>query len=131
MHKIHLLDIVAWISIPTVMFGGYSALMLLRDKLNDFQRTFFRLGHAHAGVLLLMWLFYSIYIDLTDIPDQLQYSLTGLFGLGVILQSGGFFWHAFLDSNGKRRTGMYITTTGAVILVGAIIALIIGLFGVL
>lgn len=130
MHQPHLLDIIAWISIPTVMFGGYSALMILHNKLNEFQRTFFRLGHAHAGVLLLMWLLYSTYIDLTVIPDRLQYALTGLFGLGVILQSGGFFWHAFLDDNGRRRTGMYITTAGAALLVGVIIALVVGLFGV-
>lgn len=41
--------------VPTVMFGGFSLLNLIaRDALSPFQEQFFRAGHAHAGVLLIL-----------------------------------------------------------------------------
>ena len=43
------------ISLPTVMFGGFSLLRLLvTRRLNEFQVAYFRAGHAHAGVLLVL-----------------------------------------------------------------------------
>ena len=43
------------ISLPTVMFGGFSLLRLLvARRLNEFQVAYFRAGHAHAGVLLVL-----------------------------------------------------------------------------
>ena len=39
------------ISLPTVMFGGFSLLRLLvARRLTEFQVAYFRAGHAHAGV---------------------------------------------------------------------------------
>jgi hypothetical protein len=48
--------ILAWIALPTVMYGGYSLLQLINrgDALTPAQVGWFRAGHAHAGVLLLM-----------------------------------------------------------------------------
>jgi len=57
MDPIRLFSIISWISLPTVMFGGYSLLRLLAsgDKmLTPFRETYFRAGHAHAGVLLVL-----------------------------------------------------------------------------
>jgi hypothetical protein len=55
MSNLRLFSILAWIALPTVMYGGYALLGLLtRDRLSPFQQTYFRAGHAHAGVLLLL-----------------------------------------------------------------------------
>ncbi|NUR92256.1 MAG: hypothetical protein HOY71_49985, partial [Nonomuraea sp.] len=52
---IKLFTVIALISVPTVMFGGY---MLLRfnasSRLSGFQHGYFKAGHAHAGVLLIL-----------------------------------------------------------------------------
>jgi hypothetical protein len=40
----------------TVMFGGFSLLWLLRDRLQGDQVGNFRAGHAHAGVLVILTL---------------------------------------------------------------------------
>ena len=55
MDPVRVFSIISWIALPTVMFGGYSLLRLLSatNKLTPFQATFFRAGHAHAGVLLV------------------------------------------------------------------------------
>ena len=45
------------IALPTVMFGGFSLLrLLIAGRLNEFQVAYFRAGHAHAGILLVLWL---------------------------------------------------------------------------
>ncbi len=126
MHELKLFILISWISIPTVMFGGYSLLTWLRDKLDEKQRTFFKLGHAHAGVLLILSLAFYYYLSLTTFAVSVKLAICGVLATGIILQSGGFFWHAFLDKDGQRR-GMYITSFGALLLVIAIIALVVGL----
>jgi hypothetical protein len=49
--------------------GGYSLLRLLNlgDQLTLFQMTWFRAGHAHAGVLLVMSLLYYTFLDQTSL----------------------------------------------------------------
>lgn len=129
MGALKLFILISWISIPTVMFGGYSFLSLLNGKLDNRQARLFKAGHAHAGVLLILSLAYYYYMSLTSLSLSVQYFGCSLLALGIILQSGGFFWSAFLDTPGKRPTGMFITTGGAILLVGAIIVLITGLAG--
>jgi Ni,Fe-hydrogenase I cytochrome b subunit len=48
--------IFAWLALPTVMYGGYSLLQIINrgDALTPFQVNWFRAGHAHAGVLIVM-----------------------------------------------------------------------------
>jgi hypothetical protein len=61
--------IFAWIALPTVMYGGYSLLRLINrgNVLTPFQVTWFRAGHAHAGVLILMSLLYYTFLDQTSL----------------------------------------------------------------
>jgi hypothetical protein len=61
MNDLRVWIIFAWISLPTVMFGGYSLLHLINrgNSLTPFQVTWVRAGHAHAGVLVLMSLLTS------------------------------------------------------------------------
>ena len=61
--------IYSWIALPTVMYGGYSLLQLLNkaNAITPFRLTWFRAGHAHAGVLLLMSLLYYTFMDKTSL----------------------------------------------------------------
>jgi hypothetical protein len=126
MHDLKLFVLISWISLPTVMFGGYSAFTWLYGRLSEQQLKFFRLGHAHAGVLLIMSLSYYTYLATTAFSTPVKLAACSLLATGIILQSGGFFWHAFLDKN-RQRTGMYITSVGALLLVIAVIWLVVGL----
>jgi hypothetical protein len=47
------------LSVPTIIYGGYFLLTALSGQqehlqLTDFQKSMFRAGHAHAGVLLII-----------------------------------------------------------------------------
>ena len=66
--------IVAVLSLVTVEYGGWALLSFVsarRGQLNDFQTQFFRAGHAHAGVLLVLSLAYFLYLDArTDFAER-------------------------------------------------------------
>jgi hypothetical protein len=108
------------------MFGGYSALTWLHEQLNKEQLKFFRLGHAHAGVLLVLSLVYYNYLSLTTFSVSEKLAACGVLAIGIIMQSGGFFWHAFLDKK-DQRTGIYVTSVGALLLALAVLWLSFGL----
>ena len=60
-----ILPIASILSLVTVEYGGYALLSLLTSAggLDAFQEQFFRAGHAHAGVLLVLSLVYFILLD--------------------------------------------------------------------
>ena len=93
MDPIRLFSIISWIALPTVMFGGYSLLGLLaRDNpwLTPFRATYFRAGHAHAGVLLVVSLLYYTYLAQTSFSSGLKLAACIVLLIGVLAQSGGF-----------------------------------------
>jgi hypothetical protein len=114
--------IYGWVALPTVMYGGYALLGLLTSKeaLTPFRRTWFRAGHAHAGVLLVMALVYFQYMQPTSVPAPVKHLGSGLFVVGVVAQSGGFFIHMLKGEADKRSMGTTVTTCGAILLTAAI-----------
>ena len=113
-----LFSIIAWILLPTVMFGGYSLLNLLiaGDALTPFQVTFFRAGHAHAGVLLAIALLFHVYLDKTALPEGLKWIACAAWLAGALAVSGGFFLHMAVGAEGQASAGTLVTTIGAVLL---------------
>ena len=124
------LIIIAWISLPTVMYGGFGLLQFLTrppGRLSDWQLVMFRAGHAHAGVLLLMTLLYEYFIQQTPYSATLQVLFSLVIIAGVLLQSGGFFLHMTVGSAGRSSVGSRMTMLGALVLASGIVALVVGL----
>jgi hypothetical protein len=121
--------ILAWIALPTVMFGGYSLLSLVnrRDALTPFQVTWFRAGHAHAGVLLVMSLLYYTFLDKTALSPVVKHTACATLVVGILAQSGGFFIHMLKGQPNQASVGTSVTIIGAVLLVCAIAVLVYGL----
>jgi hypothetical protein len=129
MDPLRLFPIVALVSIPTVMFGGYALLRFLTrgEGLSEFKQTYFRAGHAHAGVLLILALVYFDYLERTDLGDSMRWSLGVALVVGILAQSGGFFLHMAVGAPGRRSIGTTVTIVGAAILAVAILVLAYGL----
>ena len=105
MHTLRVFSIIAWIALPTVMFGGYALLgMLTRNGISEFQQTYFRAGHAHAGVLLLMALLYHTYMEQTALSPGIKIAAATVVLVGILAQSGGFFLHMAVGQPGSRRS---------------------------
>jgi hypothetical protein len=121
--------ILAWIALPTVMFGGYSLLRLLNreNALTPFQVSWFRAGHAHAGVLLLMSLLYYLFLAKTSLSPALKHAACATLFVGVLAQSGGFFIHMIVGQPNHVSIGNSVTVAGAVLLLCAIAILVYGL----
>ena len=128
MQTLRFFSIFAWIAIPTVMYGGYALLgMLTRGGLSEFQQTYFRAGHAHAGVLLLMALLYHHYMELTALSPGMKVGGAALFLVGILAQSGGFFLHMLVGRPGEPSLGTTVTSLGALLLASAVLILLYGL----
>jgi hypothetical protein len=121
--------ILSWIALPTVMFGGYSLLQFLNrgDVLTPFQVTWFRAGHAHAGVLLVMSLLYYMSLDKTSLSPTVKRAACVALFVGILAQSGGFFLHMLMGQPNQASIGTAVTVTGAILLACAVVVLIYGL----
>ena len=86
--------IFAWIALPTVIYGGYSLLQLIKrgNVLTPAQVNFFRAGHAHAGVLTLMSLLYYMFLGQTSLSLPVKHAACAAMVVGILAQSGGFFY---------------------------------------
>jgi uncharacterized membrane protein len=128
MHELRTFSIIAWLAIPTVMYGGYALLgILTRGGLSEFQQTFFRAGHAHAGVLLLMTLLYHYYMEQTKLSPRIKVAAAAVVLMGILAQSGGFFLHMLIGQSGAPSLGTTITSIGAVLLALSVLVLVYGL----
>jgi uncharacterized membrane protein YphA (DoxX/SURF4 family) len=121
--------IYAWVALPTVMYGGYALLVLLtkKDGLTPFRRTWFRAGHAHAGVLLLMFLLFLEFLARTNLILGVKHLACGIFVAGILTQAGGFFVHMSRGQPDARSIGTTMTTVGALLLTVAIGVLVYGI----
>jgi hypothetical protein len=129
MNELRVWIILAWIALPTVMYGGYSLLHLInRDNaLTEFQVRWFRAGHAHAGVLVLMSLLYYTFMDKTGLSPTVKHASCALLLVGILGQSGGFFIHMLVGKANQASIGNTVTVIGAVLLILAIAVLVYGL----
>jgi hypothetical protein len=129
-----ILPIVAVLSLVTVESGGWALLGFIsggarrrRGDLSDWQKGFFRAGHAHAGVLLVLSLVYLLYLPRAEFSDGFEWVAGSVLLAGVLAQSGGFFLHLAAGSPGRASAGTRLTRTGAVLIGAALVALGVGL----
>lgn len=122
------------IVIPTIEYGGYFLLTLLRrsrgEQVNDLQRSYYRAGHAHAGVLVILAIIAQFVIDAATLPSWLASLTRNGFAFAPILMSAGFFLGAPAPESVKPRRLILLVYLGALVL--AVSAIIVGaalLFG--
>ncbi len=127
MSPTRLLPAIAFFSLVTVEVGGWSLLGLIgRDVLSPFEERFFRAGHAHAGVLLVLALVSFLFLARTDYSVRAQWIVGVALLTGILLQSGGFFLHMAVGAEGAGSIGTIVTRTGAVLLAASLVTLGVG-----
>ena len=120
------------ITIPTIQYGGYFLLTSLMSKSsgymeNPLRQNFFRAGHAHAGVIVILSLVCQILTDSVALPSPLVWLVRIGVPLSAILISAGFFFSMLPPAATKPSGAVGLIYVGAVILAIAVIALGIGL----
>lgn len=129
MEPIRLFSIIFWIALPTVMFGGYGLLrrLIRGDVLTPFQVTYFRAGHAHAGLLLVLSFAYYVYLARIALPEPLKLAACLALFVGILAQSGGFVLHMGVGGPDRPSAGTRLTMIGALVLALAVLLLVVGL----
>ena len=90
------------LTVVGIEYGGMFLLRTMRREmpLTDFQRSFFRAGHAHAGVLVILGLVCLLLTGATSLTGFWRW-LAGTGALiAAILMSAGFF----ISALGAGRT---------------------------
>ena len=117
------------LTIVTIQFGGWFMTKIVRGDvpMTDFQKSFARAGHGHAGVLVILSLVGLLYVDSTSLDGFWLW--VGRLGIPVaaIVMSGGFF----ASSAGKDRTKpnqfIWVLYLGALSLAAGVLTLGMGL----
>ena len=100
-----------------------SGLLERGEQLTEFRRTYFRAGHAHAGVLQVLALVYYQYLAGTTVASGLQWLACVVLVAGILAQSGGFFVHLAVGRPDAPSIGTRLSTVGAVLLAAALLFL--------
>jgi hypothetical protein len=117
------------LTILAIEYGGTFMLRVVRGRqpATEFQRAFFRAGHAHAGVLVILALVSQILVSATHVGGVLGFLATNGIWAAAILMSAGFFLSAAgRDATAPNRL-IAILYLGAVSLAAGVFSLGIGL----
>ncbi len=120
------------ITVPTIQYGGYFLLTSLMDKSsgymeNPLRQNFFRAGHAHAGVIVILSLVCQMLADAAVLPNPLLWAVRIGIPLSAILISSGFFFSVLPPTASQASGAVALIYAGAVILALAVVTLGIGL----
>jgi hypothetical protein len=120
------------ITVPTIQYGGYFLLTSLMNKSsgymeNPLRQNFFRAGHAHAGVIVILSLVCKILTDAAVLPIPLLWFVRIGVPLAAILISAGFFFSVLPPTATQASEAVFLIYVGALILAVSVITLGIGL----
>jgi Ni,Fe-hydrogenase I cytochrome b subunit len=120
------------ITVPTIQYGGYFLLTLLMDRGsgymdNALRQNFFRAGHAHAGVIVLLSLICQVLADSASLPSPLVWFVRIGVPLSAILISAGFFVSMPSPSAIQPNGAVALIYIGAILLALGVLTLGIGL----
>jgi hypothetical protein len=90
------------LSLVAVEWGGLFLYRVVGGRVGatEFQRAFFRAGHAHAGVLIVLALVANLYAEAADAEGLVEWIARTGIPIAAILMPAGFF----LSASGRGRT---------------------------
>jgi len=120
------------ITVPTIQYGGHFLLTSLMNKGsgymdNPLRQNFFRAGHAHAGVIVILSLICEMLADATVLPVPLLWFVRIGVPLAAILISAGFFLSVLPPTTREASGAVALIYVGALVLAIAVLLLGIGL----
>jgi len=120
------------ITVPTIQYGGYFLLTSLMNKdsgymENPLRQNFFRAGHAHAGVIVLLSLICQVLADAAVLPSAVLWFVRIGIPLAAILISSGFFFSVLPPNATQAGGAVSLIYAGALILAMGVVTLGIGL----
>ena len=120
------------LTVPTIQYGGYFLLTSLVDRNshymdNALRQNFFRAGHAHAGVFVILSLVCQILADSATLSSSwLRVARIGVPAAAILIPAG--FFLSMTSPTATQPNGMVsLIYVGIVCLAASVVTLGIGL----
>ena len=117
------------LTIVAIEYGGWFMLRVVRGRqpATPFQQAFFRAGHAHAGVLVILALVGQILADAAQMSGLLAFLARDGIWAAAILMPAGFFLSAAGKGITKPNQFIVLLYIGVASLTLGVVSLGIGL----
>ena len=120
------------LTVPSIQYGGYFLLTSLIDRNshymdNALRQNFFRAGHAHAGVFVILSLVCQILADNATLPPWLLWIARTGVPLAAILIPAVFFLSVTSPTASRPNSLIALIYVGIAFLAAAVLTLGIGL----
>jgi hypothetical protein len=112
------------LSVIGIAYGGTFLLRVVRGRApaNDLQKSFFRAGHAHAGVLVILGLLVMVLVQSNDVAEPWAMLSTGVLFAAIFVPAGFFLSVASKDPRQPNGLVALIWIGLAVLVVGLLAA---------
>jgi len=117
------------LSVVGIESGGAFLVKVVTGKVaaTGFQTSFFRAGHAHAGVLVILGLVCLLLAEATDLTGLWRWlGATGVL-VAAILMPAGFFLSAIGAGRDEPNRAVVLLPVGATVLAAGLVTLGVGL----
>ena len=117
--------------LPTVEFGGASILSLLIGDpgyaQNDLRQDFWRAGHAHAGVWLVLSLVALRYVDEAALSERMRWVVRLALPVAAVLMPLAFFLSVLSPDATEPNALINLAYLGGISLAAGLLTLGVGL----
>jgi hypothetical protein len=117
------------LSLITVESGGALMFRIVRghQEATALQTTFFRAGHAHAGVFLTLGLISQVLVDATNLSGVAEWVARTGVAIAALLIPGGFFLSVIRPGATQPNALVRMIPAGAIVLAVGFATLGVGL----
>ncbi|PKQ27114.1 MAG: hypothetical protein CVT64_01310 [Actinobacteria bacterium HGW-Actinobacteria-4] len=118
-----------FIAYVTIAYGGYYLTRVARGahKLTEFQKSFHRAGHGHAGMIVTVGIVAAVLSDATDLEGALGWLARAGVATAGLLMSAGFFFSSLGAGREKPSRWIWLLWAGALLLATSVLTLGVGL----
>jgi Ni,Fe-hydrogenase I cytochrome b subunit len=116
------------LTVPTIQYGGYFLLTSLMNKSsgymeNPLRQNFFRAGHAHAGVIVILPLICQVLADSAMMSNSVTWMVRVGVPLAAILMPLGFFLSMASPRATQANGIVALIYVGAIVLAISVVTL--------
>jgi hypothetical protein len=117
------------LAVVTIEWGGTFMLRVVRGSvpMTDFQKSFARAGHAHAGVLVILALVCVLYAEAAAQPGVWGWLSRSGVAFAAILMPAGFFFSSMGAGRQQPNGLIWLVYGGAAMLAAGVVSLGVGL----
>jgi hypothetical protein len=112
------------LTVVVIAYGGTFLLRVVNGSVttNELQRTYFRAGHAHAGVLVMLGLVVRLMLAAPSVPDWSRTAADGVLFAAILMPAGFFLSVLGRDPQRPNRLRTLIWLGAASLTVGLVSA---------